>query len=81
MPGRERTSGKAIASLVLGLVSLLVLPVVCAPLAIAFGALALIEVKNVPALKGRALAVAGMLAGAVGLTLGIVAGFALLLSG
>lgn len=60
-----QTSGLAIASLVCGIVSFLILGVVLGPLAIIFGGVALSKIKKNPEIKGRGLAVAGLVLGIV----------------
>jgi Domain of unknown function (DUF4190) len=81
-PGAEveqRTSGKAIASLVLGIVGLIILPVICSTLAIIFGVMARNEIDRDPTLTGRGMAIAGLVLGIVGLVAGIIV-FAILIS-
>jgi hypothetical protein len=69
-PQPSRTNGMSIASLVLGLVGIplcfLFIPSV---LAIAFGFVGLSQIKNDPTQKGRGLAIAGVILGAVMLAL------------
>ena len=77
--GEKRTSGKATASLVLGICGLIILPVICSTLAIIFGVMARNETAADPTLGGRGLATAGLVLGIVGLILGIIV-FALLVS-
>lgn len=72
----RRTSGMAVASMVLGIVGLvlmLALPVlaILGLLAVIFGHVALDQIKKNPATDGRGLAIAGLATGYVGL--GIVA--------
>ena len=63
--GPQRTSGKAIASLVSGLFSFLVLPAIAA---VILGHLALSEIKkSARQLKGEGLAIAGLVLGYLGL--------------
>lgn len=71
-PGAQRSSGKATAALILGIVGLIVLPIVCSTLAIIFGALAMGDTSKDPALTGRGRAIAGIILGVVGLIAGIV---------
>ena len=60
----ERTSGMAIASLVLGILGISIL-------AIIFGAIAISQTNKDPNLKGRGLAIAGLVLGILGM-IGIV---------
>ena len=77
----QRTSGYAIASLVLGIAGFVVFPVVPSILAIVFGRKAQEEIGRDPALGGDGLATAGIVLGWVGLALiGIGVLFILLLS-
>jgi hypothetical protein len=64
-----RTSGQAVASLVLGIAGLLVVPLICSLLAIVFGVLARQEVDRDPTLQGRWMATAGLVVGIAGLAL------------
>ena len=76
---RERpTSRKAITSLVLGILGLIVLPIVFSTLAIVFGALAYRDTRAPAGLGGRGIAVAGLVLGIVGLILGLLVGIAVL---
>jgi uncharacterized membrane protein YvbJ len=59
----ERTSGLAVASLVLGIVSFGFNPL--AVLAIIFGAVAMSQTRKNPNLRGRGMAVAGLVLGIV----------------
>jgi len=76
----QRTSGLAIASLVLGIIGLVLFmtiipPVVCSILAIIFGAIALKKIKKDSSLKGgRGLAITGIVLGIITLILVIVLG-------
>jgi uncharacterized membrane protein YvbJ len=60
----ERTSGMAIASLILGILGISIL-------AIIFGAIGISQTNKDPYLKGRGLAVAGLVLGIIGM-IGIV---------
>ena len=60
----ERTSGMAIAALVLGILGISIL-------AIIFGAIAISQTNKDPNLKGRGLAIAGLVLGILGM-IGIV---------
>jgi hypothetical protein len=55
-PVGQRTSGKAVAALVLGIGGWLVAPFILSVLGIVFGALARKEIANDPAIGGRAMA-------------------------
>lgn len=61
----QRTSGMAIAALVLGLLGVSIL-------AIIFGAVALNQVGKDPTLGGRGLAIAGLVLGIAGIAVGIL---------
>lgn len=74
-PAAQRTSGLAIASLVLGLVSCLCLP---APFALIFGIVALVQMNKNPSLGGKGLAIAGIALSALAIPLsGILAAIAI----
>jgi hypothetical protein len=64
-----RTSGKAVAAMVLGICGILVVPVVCGILGVVFGWLALKDTGRDPTLGGRGMAIAGLACGAAGLVL------------
>ncbi len=66
-----RRSGRATASLVLGIVGILVFPVVCSTLAIIFGALALRDMGTDTEVRGRSMAWWGLGLGLAGLLIGI----------
>jgi hypothetical protein len=68
-----QTSGKATASLALGLAGLVVLPVIGSLLAIAYGAMAYNDTERDAHLAGRGRAVAGLTLGLVGLVVGVAA--------
>jgi hypothetical protein len=77
----QRTSGYAIASLILGIVGFVVFPIVPSILAIVFGRKARNELSRDPTLGGDGLATAGIVLGWVGLVLiGLGVLFILLLS-
>ena len=82
MTGRDhppaRTSGLAIASLALGVIGLLAVPLVAPVLAIALGRSADRELASDPSLGGHGLARAGIILGWIGVALA-VAGLLLLL--
>jgi len=71
LPEVERTSGLAIASLVLGILGIFIGPL--AILAIIFGAVAIAQTRKDPGLKGKGIALAGLVCGIVGLGLWVVA--------
>jgi len=60
------TSGKATASLVLGIVSLFCLGVITGILAVVFGVIAQNEIRRNPSLTGSGLATAGIIIGIIG---------------
>lgn len=70
----QRQSGKATASLVLGIIGLIVAPIISSTLAIILGALAMNETAAEPDLGGRGRAVAGLTLGIIGLIAGIIVG-------
>jgi uncharacterized membrane protein len=67
------TSGKAIASLVLGIGGFLIFPVVLSILAIVFGRSAKREIAERPGLGGAGLAIAGIVLGWIGVALTVIA--------
>ena len=76
----QRTSGYAIASLILGIAGFFVVPIVPSILAVVFGQKARDELRRDPALGGEGLATAGIVLGWVGIVLiAIVLVFVLLL--
>jgi hypothetical protein len=76
----QRTSGYAIASLILGIAGFFVVPIVPSILAIVFGQKAREDLRRDPTLGGEGLATAGIVLGWVGIALiGIVLLFVLLL--
>lgn len=64
-----RTSGKAIASLVLGIVSLFLFGIIAGPLAVIFGVLARKEIDADSSIGGRGLATVGLTLGIIGIVL------------
>ena len=75
-----RTSGYAIASLILGIAGFVVFPIVPSILAVVFGLKAREEFRRDPAVAGDGLATAGIVLGWVGIALlAIVLVFVLLL--
>jgi len=81
-PVSEGTSGNAVASLVLGIVGLVIFPLVPSILAIVLGRSAKREIQQRPGLGGEGMATAGVVLGWVGVALIVVAVvlFVLLLS-
>lgn len=76
----QRTSGYAIASLILGIAGFFVFPIVPSILAIVFGQKARDELRRDPTIGGEGLATAGIVLGWVGIALlGIGLFFLLLL--
>jgi len=68
----RQTSKKAVASLVLGILGVLVAPIIFSTLAIIFGAIAAKETRRERGLGGRGMAIAGIVLGIVGLALGLL---------
>ena len=68
----QRTSGNAVASLVLGIAGLFVFPLVPSILAIVFGSKAREEIRSSPAVGGESLATAGIVLGWVGVALTVL---------
>jgi hypothetical protein len=64
---RQEVSGKAVASLALGVISFFALPLVGGLLAIIFGSLAKSEIRNSSHLTGEGYATAGLILGIVNL--------------
>jgi hypothetical protein len=76
----QRTSGYAIASLILGIAGFFVFPIVPSILAVVFGQKAREELRREPTLGGEGLATVGIVLGWVGIALvAIVLLFVLLL--
>ncbi len=65
----QRTSGYAIASLILGIAGFFVFPLVPSILAVVFGRKAREELRRDPALGGEGLATGGIVLGWVGIAL------------
>jgi hypothetical protein len=65
----QRTSGYAIASLILGIAGFFVFPIVPSILAVVFGQKARKELRRDPTLGGEGLATGGIVLGWVGLAL------------
>ncbi|MHB1262434.1 MAG: DUF4190 domain-containing protein [Thermoplasmatota archaeon] len=75
-PGMQKTSGKAIAALVLGIVSMCIpyVGIVTGIIAIILGVLGMKEVdRNPQAVKGKGMAIAGVVLGAIALALYVIA--------
>ena len=71
--GRPKTSAMATASLVCGIVGILVFGIVLGPLAIIFGAIATNRINEKPLeLEGRGMAKAGIICGIVAIALWLV---------
>ena len=68
----QKTSGKAIASLVCGIGGLLVAGVILGPIAVILGVVAKREIEADSQLSGDGLAIAGIVAGAIAFVLAIV---------
>ena len=68
-PRQQQTPGNAIASLVLGIVGLVICPIICSVLAIVFGQQARGQIERDPNLTGAGIATAGYVMGIVGLVL------------
>jgi Domain of unknown function (DUF4190) len=68
-PPPSRTSGLAIASLVLGIVGLVAVPLIASALAVVLGEKARVELVRDPALAGEGLARAGVILGWIGIVL------------
>src|SRR5690349_5805651 len=74
----SRTSRKAIASLVLSIIGILVAPIIFSTAGIVFGVLARQDIKRDRALGGGGLATAGIVVGVVGIVLGLIVGIAVI---
>lgn len=70
--GERRTSGKAIAALVTGILSLLIAGILLGLVAVALGVMARREIAAQPQLGGSGMALAGMITGALGFVLAVV---------
>jgi hypothetical protein len=68
-PTERRRSGKAVAALACGLVSLLIAGIILGLLAIGLGIAARKEIARDPKVDGDRLALTGMIAGAIGVVL------------
>jgi Domain of unknown function (DUF4190) len=66
---QQRTSGKAIAALVLGIVGLFIFGFIAGVIAIILAVLARKEIDADPSLGGRGLATAGLVLGIIGVVL------------
>ena len=67
-----RTSGKAIASLVCGIISLLIAGILLGVVAVVLGAVARKEIAADPGVKGSGMALAGMICGGIGFVLAVI---------
>lgn len=74
----QRTSGMAIASLIAGLIGILLIPIIPSIFAIIFGGVGMSQ-SNRPGVKGHGMAVAGLVLGIIGLIEGIGAAVFLVL--
>jgi hypothetical protein len=70
--GARRKPGKAIASLVCGIISLFILGPILGVVAIVLGVMARKEIAADPGLEGEGMALAGIITGAIGAVLAIV---------
>jgi hypothetical protein len=68
----RRRSGKAVAALVCGILSLVIFGIVLGFVAIGLGIAARKDMEKDPALDGKGLALGGMVTGAIGAVLAIV---------
>lgn len=76
-PPQRRSTGKAIASLVLGIGSIVlsilsVFDIVLIALAVIFGVIALVDANRSPGHEGRGMAIAGLICAAVGAILAVL---------
>ena len=68
----RRKSGKAIAALVCGIISLILFGILLGAVAVVLGTRARKEIAADPSLEGDGMALAGMITGAIGLVLAVV---------
>jgi hypothetical protein len=68
----RRRSNKAVAALVCGILSLVVVGIILGFVALGLGIAARKDMEKDPSLEGKGLAVAGMVTGAIGAVLAIV---------
>ncbi len=68
----SRTSGAAIASLVLGIVGVTVFPLIPSVLALVFGSRARDELRGDPGVSGEGLATAGIILGWIGVAISLL---------
>lgn len=71
-PVGSRTSGKATAALVLGIIGLIIFPIICSVLAIVFGSIARGEIQRDPSLGGNGSATAGLVMGIIGIAVWVL---------
>lgn len=74
-PRQTKTSGKAIASLILALLGLFIFPIILSLVAVILGWSALKDIERTPNTKGRGLAIAGLVIGVVGIVTGLIGVF------
>lgn len=76
MPPQQKTSGKAIAALVLGIVSVCIavyLGLICGIIGLVLGIMGMKEIdRNPQTMKGKGMAIAGIVLGAVGILLQVI---------
>jgi hypothetical protein len=80
VPAHGETSGKAIASLILGIAGFVILPVVGPIVAIVFGVLAKREIASRSGLGGEGMATAGIVLGSIGIALVAIVVFMIILA-
>lgn len=68
----QRSSGSAIAALIMGIAGIVVFPVIFAPLAIIFGKRAQREIAQDPSVGGAGMAKAGIVLGWIGVALVVI---------
>jgi hypothetical protein len=74
------TSGKAIASLILGITGFVILPIVGSILAIIFGVSAKREIESRTGLGGNGMATAGIVLGGIGIAIAALVAFMIILA-
>jgi hypothetical protein len=78
----QRTSEYAIAALVLGILGMTLLPLLGSILAIIFGSIGKKRIDQDPSLKGREMAIAGLVLGIIPLVIGLlIIAFSIFMSG
>ncbi len=68
----RKKSGKAIAALVCGIISLILFGIILGVVAIVLGVMARNEIRADPNLEGDGMALAGIITGAIGVVLAVV---------